>query len=318
MDINISVPLDVSLKRRARARWTCTADRVAEAQYQDMAVNAIDTLYTVYVNAQEARERVKWAEEDVAALERLDRLARKRPDRGQETADELARIGNALRMARLRLMETRNKQAHAAVSLGMLLDLPVDEARDLVVEDLTRDPSANPGPEDLIRMAMAARPDLAALRLGLARSEADIKLAERAHADRVRAAGQDPADPRLDVDAGHAAHKLAVERARINVEQCRLQLRTLEDAVRRDLERSPDRYHSQIISMRSSWFRLKVALRHIADMQRQYEEGKATVHDVLAAREAVMALEPGYVTGLARVHREALSINTAVGVRLLP
>ena len=55
-DINISHPLDVSHKRRARTAVASQAGRVIEAQYQDAVRQQIDSLYDTYVGVL-ARER---------------------------------------------------------------------------------------------------------------------------------------------------------------------------------------------------------------------------------------------------------------------
>ncbi len=306
MDINITRPLDVSLKSHARSRphLKCTAETVTEAQYQDMARNAVDTLYKVYVDAQQARERVKWAEPDVEALERLNQLARKRPDRGRETTAERRRIQGALEVAELKLVEFRRVQARTSAALGLLLNLPAAEARDLVVDDLSRDMPAIPGSEELLRIARAARPDLAAMRLGLSRAEAeleDAKLHPVAHDPSIVY----PEDPN-------------VRRARLNVKQVRLRVESAEDFVRAEFALWDACRALDTPPMRTSWFDLKSALSHAADVEKRYDQDQANAEDVLKAREAVTSRESDYVARLAEVRRQILAINTEVGVRLFP
>lgn len=305
-DINITMPLDVSLKSRVRSRprLTCTAATIAETQYQDMARNAIDTFYKVYADAQQARERVKWAEGDVKALARLNRLVGNPPDCGQETATERRPIERALRLAELRLLEFRQAQARTAVSLGLLLNIPAAEARDLVVDDLSRDVPAIPESEELVRVAKVARPDLAARRLGLARAEAEFKHA-KLHPVVRDPSIVNPEDPN-------------VSRARINLNQVRYRVESAEDLLQAEfvLRDAREVLDDPAAAMRSSWFDLKDALRRAADAEKSYDEGQATVDNLLKAREAVIARESDCVTRLAEVRRRILAINTQVGVRI--
>ena len=69
-DINVSYPLDVTHKRKARTLVACRAKKVLEAQFQDAIRVEIDNLYTRFVDVLAARETVRLARKSVAELEK--------------------------------------------------------------------------------------------------------------------------------------------------------------------------------------------------------------------------------------------------------
>ena len=68
-DINVSYPLDLTHKRRARTLVAFRAKRVLEAQYQDAVRLSIDNLYTQFIDVLATRETVREARKGVAELE---------------------------------------------------------------------------------------------------------------------------------------------------------------------------------------------------------------------------------------------------------
>ena len=70
-DLNVTYPLDVTRKRRARTLVAARARSVLQAQYQDAVRLQIDNLYTAYSDVLAARETIRFAE---AAREGLAEL----------------------------------------------------------------------------------------------------------------------------------------------------------------------------------------------------------------------------------------------------
>ena len=96
-DVNITYPLDVTHKRRARTLVARRAKRVLEAQYQDAVRLQIDNLYTAYTDVLGARETIRFAE---AAREGLGDPARPDPTAvraGTRTIADVSRIEALLR-----------------------------------------------------------------------------------------------------------------------------------------------------------------------------------------------------------------------------
>ena len=61
-DINITYPLDVTHKRKARTLVARRAKRVLEAQYQDAVRVQIDNLYMAYTDVLGVRETIRFAQ----------------------------------------------------------------------------------------------------------------------------------------------------------------------------------------------------------------------------------------------------------------
>ena len=75
---SMSIIRSTSAKREGRgpARAPSLTRTVAEAQYRDALRNRLDSLYTMYVDAQEAQERRHQAEADPGSVERASRRRR--------------------------------------------------------------------------------------------------------------------------------------------------------------------------------------------------------------------------------------------------
>ena len=61
-DVNVTQPIDVWRKRKARMIVAQRAKRVTEAQFQDAVRNSIDNLYTAYVDAVAAKLTLRFSE----------------------------------------------------------------------------------------------------------------------------------------------------------------------------------------------------------------------------------------------------------------
>jgi cobalt-zinc-cadmium efflux system outer membrane protein len=95
-DVNISYPLDVSHKRRARMAVACQVERVLEAQFQDAVRQKIDALYTTFVNILAARESLRYARASVSGLARVLEKARSLQKAGEKGHEEVDRIERRL------------------------------------------------------------------------------------------------------------------------------------------------------------------------------------------------------------------------------
>src|SRR5262249_14112979 len=163
---NIVYPLDVSRKRQARTVVAAQAERVLEAQYQDAVRNRIDDVYGAYINALGARQTVRYAVQSVKGLERLTALTQELHDKGQIPLADLNLAENKLRIARLGLHDAEASYRKAKLDLGSLMNLTVQEAAAIELRGSIRVAAPPPPPvEELRRIALADRPDVAAFRL---------------------------------------------------------------------------------------------------------------------------------------------------------
>ena len=176
-DVNITHPIDLSHKRTARVRSARSAQKVLEAQYQDVVRRQIGNLYRAFVNLQAARNTYLASERAVHAQERV--AARERQEAGSGAISAgIDRIGVELEKARAALDDAADALGDAREALALLLNLSPDQAAGLEPRGSMRDVALPPPPlDDALRIALDNRPDLVAARLGLVRAEAEVKLA---------------------------------------------------------------------------------------------------------------------------------------------
>src|SRR5207237_1412166 len=98
--------------------------------------------------------------------------------RSDTTRPDVYRIKILYDAAGLGVLQARETFRATKRTLGTLLNLPPDRAESLQVRGTIADVAAPPpAPDELVRTALAARPDLLAQRLGIGRAEADVLLA---------------------------------------------------------------------------------------------------------------------------------------------
>lgn len=337
-DVNVSLPLDVTHKRRARTVVAVQAKRVLHAQYQDAVRLAIDNLYTAYVDVLAARETVRFAQASVAGLDKLLQATQAQEKQTIKSRTEVNQMLIQRDAASLGLLEAEAALRHAKHHLALQLNLSPLDAEHLEVRGILHQQSPNTPPlEELTAMANAVRPDLTAYRLGLSRAAADTQLARASRMQDVYvmyqpvtvqdnrqygngvpnvtswAAGVTMNVPLFDRNQGN------IRRAQINQTQTLLELRSLERQVAHDIERA---YH-QLQITQATIERLEKTLlpaaRQVLNANLQlYQQGEASMFNYLAAQREHNELVRQYRDSLVAHRRAMLALNTVVGQRVLP
>jgi len=333
-DINVSYPLDVTGKRKARTLVARRAKKVLEAQFQDAIRVEIDNLYTRFVDVLAARETVRLARKSVAELEKEPEKPRgaARPlpgadDQRLEIQREAAEIG---------LTQAEEEYRDDLRALGVLLGMPAIEAERLEprgsLSDSTPPPTLG---EPLLRLAMASRPDLAAYRLGVKRAEADVGLAIANRYPDLYVLYQ----PYTFQDDRYLRHQSAhswgagvsvplpifnrnqgnIERSRLNVSQTRTDLSAVEQQVVFEVRQAERQY----AVTRTAVDRIERSLLPNARLEHDratqlYFDGKLDELSFLTAERDFDQIVRQYRDTLVRHRRAMLKLNTAAGVRILP
>ena len=147
------------------------AKRVIEAQYQDAVREAIDDLYTEFVDVLASRETMREARQAVLDLEA-------EPAKKRSPIDEDQRLEVQRESAEIALNEAEEQYKSDLRALGALIKLSPDESENLKIRASLHDLGQTPIVDDaLLRLALVSRSDLTAYRLGMSRAEADIQLA---------------------------------------------------------------------------------------------------------------------------------------------
>jgi cobalt-zinc-cadmium efflux system outer membrane protein len=335
-DLNITYPIDVTRKRRARTIVACQAKRVLEAQYQDAVRVQIDNLYTAYTDVLAARETIRFAEASRAGLEVLLDRTRKLQEKGARTIGDVSRIEALHEAAEIELMDAEEVLRRTSRNLGVLLNVPGPEAEAMKVRGTIHDHAPPPPPVDeLIGIALASRPDLNAYRLGLGRAQAEVNLA---HANRYSdvyllyqpytfqnnapfnkksatswAVGVTAPLPIFNRNQGN------IMRARQNVTQSQVELAEREQQVINEVRQAEREYALTRNAVQRIETKLLPAVDRVRDhAYRLYAQGEEDAFVYLNAQREYNEAARQYRDMMVRHRRSMLHLNTAVGQRILP
>ncbi len=177
-DLNISYPFDITHKRQARTLVARRARSVLEAQYQDAVRLQIDNLYTVFVNTLAARQAVRYAGAGVEGLDQVLKPLEAQLRVGKIAPAAYNRVKLQRETAQIALLDAEEGLRRARRDLATLLNVAPDQAEQIELRGTLRDDVPRPPPtERLMQIALVARPDLIAFRLGVGRAKADVQLA---------------------------------------------------------------------------------------------------------------------------------------------
>lgn len=335
-DINVTYPLDVSGKRRARTLVACRAKKVLEAQLQDAVRMELDNVYTEFVDVLATRETVREARKAVEELERQPASARVTPGRAGSPVDEDQRLEVQSEAAEIALAEAEEQLLADRRALGSLLRMTPAEAELLEVRGSLHDMAPPPALGNaLVRLALVSRPDLAAYRLGLGRAEADVALALANRYPDLFVLYQPYTfqdDTPLKRKSAHSwglgvavplplfnRNQGNIQRARLNVAQTQTELAALEDRVIMEVRQAERLY----ATTRSSVERIERSLLPKARQEhdrvnRLYLAGRADELAFLTAERDYDQVVRQYRDTLVRHRRSMLKLNTAAGHRILP
>lgn len=339
-DLNITYPIDVTGKRRARTLVAYRAKRVLQAQFQDAVRLQLDNLYTEFVDVLASRETVREARKSVDDLEREPAAPRPGSRSGRAGAppatDEDLRLEVQREAAEVELTEAEELNRADLRTLGVLLKMTPAEVERLQVRGSLHDTAPPPASaDDLVRLALVSRPDLVAYRLGLGRAEAEVKLALANRYPDLFVLYQ-PYTFQNDAPLRRAsAHSWGmgvavplplfnrnqgnIQRAQLNVAQTQAELTALEDQVAFEVRQAERLY----TVTRSAVERIERSLlpkaRHEHDrVQRLFLAGQASEFAFLTAERDFDQVARQYRDALVRHRRSMLKLNTATGQRVLP
>ncbi|WP_435015632.1 TolC family protein [Tundrisphaera sp. TA3] len=335
-DVNITQPFDLSGKRAARTAVACQALKVLEAQYQDAVRQQIGNLYNAYVDALAARETVRFVEASVAGLDQFLEVVKSRRKAKDVTLAEVNRVEIQRESAAIALEASQSALRQANRNLALLLDIPPDQAENLALRGTLSDRlPPPPSSVELTGLALAARPDLAAYRLGVTRANADVRLARAERFSDVYVLYQ----PYTFQDNSPFNTKSAtswalgvtvplpifnrnqgnIERAKINVSQTQLELLSRERQVVAEVRQAEQDYAlTRAAVERIERVMIPAATQVLDEASRLYRGGEANIVSYLNARNDYNEVVRQYRDTSVRHRRGMLNLNTALGQRLLP
>jgi RNA polymerase sigma factor (sigma-70 family) len=348
LDRNVSQwrPIEIPMARADLLMHFDTTEltSLTEAVFQDRVRNEIDEVYKSFVGLEVAQEKLRRASDALARWDRICEATLSRIASGKKPSDDIQKIVTARLAARARRDKAAGSRREARLSLGMLLNLPTDECETLqVTSRLSRLRGAVLPPlDELVRSALERRPDLVALRFGQKRAETDLALAQTSRLTDVYVLYQPYTFGGAlggRVQDNSLARALAVplplynrnqgniERTRINVDQARAQLASLERRISDDVERI---YLDCDLSLghlsRMDRGILADAARrcdaaeeaYFAEVAPAESRGKDSLNELLRAADECQNEERRYVAILARYLGSTLDLNTCVSKRIMP
>jgi outer membrane protein, heavy metal efflux system len=335
-DVSLTHPLDVNGKRRARTVVAGRARRVLEAQYQDAVRIEIDNLYTAFVDVLAARETLRYARTSAAGLR--DVVAKTRTLLKNETITEADyyQVANQLEAAEVGVMDAEEAYRDAKRTLGGLLNIPPEQAEALEMRGTIRDLVPPPPPaEALTGMALVARPDLVAFRLGIALAEANVRLAEANRFSDLYLLYQPYTfqnNAPFDAKSAHAwavgltvplplynRNQGNIQRARITVTQVKLDLTDRERQAAIEVRKAAREYAVSRATVERVERGLLPSARRVLDtILVQFTEGEVDALAYLNAQRSYNDIVRQYRDTVVRHRRSMLRLNTVIGRRLLP
>jgi cobalt-zinc-cadmium efflux system outer membrane protein len=335
-DTNVTYPLDISHKRLARTVVAARAERVLEALYQDAVRQRIDDVYGAYVTALAARQTLRYATESVKGLEKLTASNEQRFLKGDISEGDLNQIKIRLWNAKLGVVDSAAAYRKAKLDLGSFMNLKLNEIASLELRGTLMDLAPAPPPvEELRKIAIADRPDVVSLRLGVSRAESDVRLAKANAFSDVYVLWQpytfqDNSPYGLKSQYSWALgvtvplpiynrNQGGIQRAKINVTQSQMELADLERQAQIDVEEAIQEYEvtrRYVTELREEVNPRAVQVRN--EVYRLKEAGAKSLLDVLNAQLDYNQTVKQYLDTAVRHRRSMLSLNTVVGRRIMP
>ncbi|SIN74640.1 outer membrane protein, cobalt-zinc-cadmium efflux system [Singulisphaera sp. GP187] len=335
-DLNISYPIDISRKRQARTQVAIRAKKVLEAQYQDAVRQKIDDVYSAYVDSLAARQTVRYTRESVRVLNGLLGRTQELLDHRQISQSDLNRVKNQLRTSRLGQLDAEESERKAKLGLASVLAITPAEAMKLELYGSIQDRAPPPAPtEELARIALDSRPDIASFRLGIRRAESDVRLARANRLTDIYILAQPftfqnnapyglPSQYSWALGATvplplYNRNQGAIQRANLNVTQSQIQLEDLERSVLIDVERAVREYTVTRQEVEEIQAEILPTARQIRDdAHKLYIAGSTGITDYIAAQIDFNQVVKQYLDTAIRHRRSMLALNTAIGRRILP
>jgi outer membrane protein, heavy metal efflux system len=335
-DLNISHPLDYSHKRQARTRYAEASLRVMEHQYQDAVRRGIGELYLAYVDVLVARRTVQYSQVNAHGLDELFKDTEELYRRAQMTSADVEQARSESAVAAVSLEDAQEALRQRKRFLAAMLNLPPADADRFDLRG-TLEETGPPLPpdEELIRLALECRPDVVSYHVGVDAAQKAYQLARaNRFADAYLLYQPFTYQNNAPFNAGTAPawalgitvplpvynrNQGNIERARINIHQSEVQLTDRQRQVISEVQQAIGEYRISgriVANIRDEV--LPPLKRAIAAKQQLFREGEVDIFAYLNQRRNYNDRAKAYLDSTARHRKAVLSLNTAVGQRIVP
>lgn len=335
-DVNITHPLDVNRKRKARTEVARAAKRTIEAQFQDAVRQQIDNLYTLYVDVAAAELTRSFSQAYLKGINDILSVTRRLYVEKQYTESQVDQVAAQAEQAKIQLREAEAVVTRTTKSLAQILNVPRHEALAIRIDTKIRDLNPSPqGEEELIQTSLQTRPDLIAYKLGLERAKSEYLLARKERLSDFYLLAQpytlqdnrpfglkSPTSWAVGLTAPlpiYNRNQGNIERARLNITQTGIELADLERRISDEVADAYREFDTSRLAVIDFEQEVLPAARRVKDAAyNSWKGGKTSVIDFLDAQKDYNERVRAYRDALVRHRRAMLDLNTAVGFRILP
>jgi outer membrane protein, heavy metal efflux system len=335
----LTEPWELPLRRSIDVLEARMVKRLRQAQYENLVRQRVASLYTAFVDVQEATVASRYAKASFSGMDQLSKSVGQLLEKGQISQADLGACETRRALAGSAAATAETVLRKKLLVLANLLSLDDAKAAELKVqgdlEDLPRRPEKAINADDLVRRALRDRPDLRAYRIGLVRAQLNWLRALLAPLNDIRLypwlevpieGGQERKRNTSGRSLGvwitlpqSARNRGNFRRAVINVARTRLQITGLESTAALDVRTAWLDYEQSLATVN----RYRDVILPAAHKQRDrsfkmFVEGERPIQEYLAGQTEFNQTITGHVEAVVALRRNMLSVNTAVGKRIMP
>ncbi len=317
--------IETAGKRRRRMELARQAVTVAQGGILDAQRTLTLEVQNAYLDLLLAKANARTIKEILETFEALVKVNRTRYEAGEIARVELMRSEVAALQFRTQLLQAELRERQERVRLQRLMGRPAPVPGFDVMEEIRRD-TVTEGLEELAAAALAARPDLAALRSEVRRAEEEIRL--------QRALSK----PNLDVGLSHHKQYVGpfpgqtagfrfeiplpllnrnqgeVERARLERQQAELRVRALEQQIRAEVVSAWEQVQTARGRLQTIETELLGQAGRVRDtIEFSYRRGEASFLDLLDAQRTFSETRQGYNEARVEYARSLYVLEATVG-----
>lgn len=263
--------------------------------------------------------------------------ARQAAEKDEEDAVQAVEyLQGEARQAMLQVRQSEQMVIRAKRQLARMLNIPPDRAEAVELRGRLRElPGLPASPEDLIQAAYQSRPDLVAYRLGLSRAQADVRLAKanrlsdiylvyQPYTDQSGRAfgvkdtyswgvGVNAALPIFNRNQGN------VMLAEANVRQTQLEVQSMTRRVVDEVAEAIRDFELSAAAVVEMEQQVLPAARRARDLAfGHYRKDPSKVDKYTSQQQSYNQVVQQYRNVLLQHRQDTLSLNTAVGIRIMP
>jgi outer membrane protein TolC len=331
-NVQVNVHQELSLAALAEFRRANRAAALAQARQEVAARGMVATVVQAFYEAVVAQRRVgnaRLAEEDAR---RLTDITQKREQAGEVAHADFIKAQLVLQRAQREVQDAQLEVEKA--KLGLVVLLFADYQQDFQVADDLQDVSPLAPFEEVSRLAAAKNPDLRAAELALKQEEAGIGMARAGYApslsfdyfyginadkfatsvDGVKQLGSS-AQVTLSIPIWNwGATRSKVVQAQLRARQAQRDLNLAQRQAMANLQSFYGEARTAFAQVDSLKQSAEISAESLRLTLLQYQEGEASILEVVDAQSAMVQARDAYDGGLARYRLALANLQTLTGV----